>query len=41
LTHIYVVWFGHADGKRPYEHEAIPAMVGSFFKGNNSIAEQI
>ncbi|KAF7354384.1 hypothetical protein MVEN_01127200 [Mycena venus] len=38
---IEVVQFGQADGKRPYEHEAIPAVVSGFFKGSNPIAERI
>ncbi|KAJ7333946.1 hypothetical protein DFH08DRAFT_1019750 [Mycena albidolilacea] len=36
-----LIEFGQADCKRPYEHEAIPAVVGGFFKGNNSIVERI
>ncbi|KAJ7686032.1 hypothetical protein B0H17DRAFT_1204578 [Mycena rosella] len=32
---------GKPDTKKPYEHEGIPAVASTFFKGNNPIAERI
>ncbi|KAJ7694866.1 hypothetical protein B0H17DRAFT_1131799 [Mycena rosella] len=32
---------GKPDAKKPYEHEGIPAVASTFFKGNNPIAERI
>ncbi|KAJ7783990.1 hypothetical protein DFH07DRAFT_948993 [Mycena maculata] len=32
---------GKPDGKKPFEHEGIPAVIATFFQGQESIAEKI